>query len=66
MRRERRQPTRREWEQITSPRPVIRRVLERRDSARPEAFESKPTNDTNTCLGGSGDRVNFAGTGLPT
>lgn len=26
MRRERRQPTRREWAQITSPRPVVRRI----------------------------------------
>ena len=30
MRRERRQPTPREWERITSPRPVLRWVIERR------------------------------------
>jgi hypothetical protein len=32
MRRERRQPTSREWQQITSSRPVVRRVLERREN----------------------------------
>jgi hypothetical protein len=31
MRRERRQRTRREWEQITGSRPVVRRVLEQRE-----------------------------------
>ncbi len=35
MKRERRQPTRTEWEQITSRRPVVRRV-ERRPIDRPE------------------------------
>src|SRR5215210_5643406 len=41
MRRERRQPTRREWEQITSPRPVVRGVLEREPSARPRALRDR-------------------------
>jgi hypothetical protein len=40
MRRERRQPTRREWEQITSPRPVVRRILAK-PAKKPPAEERK-------------------------
>jgi hypothetical protein len=36
MKRERRKPTRAEWKRITSARPVVRRVVERGDSTRPE------------------------------
>jgi hypothetical protein len=40
MRRERRQPTRREWEQIMSPRPVVRRILAKLAN-KPPTEESK-------------------------
>lgn len=45
MKRERRQPTPREWKRITSGRPVVRRVLDRgkAESTRPE-----PNNSTHT------------------
>jgi hypothetical protein len=47
MRRERRQPTKAEWQQITSPRPVVRRIL-----AKPAKLEKKPpAEDTNTSEG---------------
>lgn len=36
MRRECRQPTRAEWAAVTSSRPVVRKVLERGESRRPE------------------------------
>jgi hypothetical protein len=50
MRRERRQPTRAEWAAITSRRPVVRRVLERRpQSSRPENRQSAPVHKAEVC-----------------
>jgi hypothetical protein len=43
MRRERRKPTRAEWREITTPGLVVRKVLDRPQSTRPE-----PNNPTQT------------------
>jgi hypothetical protein len=64
IRRERGQLTRHEWERITSPRPVVCRVLERCDFARPEDFGSKPTNDDNTHDMTTSEGENESGEGL--